>query len=321
MTRAVVWAVLLGAPVSLALGLATGSVDLPLASILAVLGGAPGDDAVREIVLGLRAPRALAAFACGALLAVAGALLQALLRNPLADPYLLGISGGASVGALGALLAGGSLVVQHGAALAGALLMALAVLAAALGPGGWNPHRVLLTGVALSSACGALVSLMLALAPAAQVPGLLFWLLGDLSDAGSPLLAWAVLALLLAMLSAQARSLDILALGEDAAKALGVNTPATRALAFIAAAVATMAAVLLGGAIGFVGLVVPHLLRLAGLYRHAALLPLSACLGGAMVTLADVFARSVAAPTELPAGAITALLGVPALIALLARSR
>src|SRR6266853_3612601 len=148
----------------------------------------------RAIVWGVRAPRALAAFACGGLLALAGALLQVLLRNPLADPTLLGVSGGASAGALAAMLLGSSAAGLNLAALAGASIAAGAVFAFSLGRSGWNPYRVLLTGVALASGFGALVGLMLSLAPTSQVQGMLFWLLGDLSPAGDPGAALIVLA-------------------------------------------------------------------------------------------------------------------------------
>jgi iron complex transport system permease protein len=313
-------AVLALVPVSLALGIMYGSVDLAPAQLGEALLGR-GDEIVREIVWGVRAPRALAGFACGALLALAGTLLQVLLRNPLADPAILGVSGGAAAGALAAMLLGAAAAGVNLAALAGAALAAGAVFTFSLGRSGWNPYRVLLTGVALASGFGALVSLMLAIAPSSQVQGMLFWLLGDLSPAGDPTAALVALAACSAIAFSQSAALDVLILGEDKARALGVAVTRLQAIAFGCATLATVAAVLLGGTIGFVGLVVPHLLRLSGVHRHAALLPLAACLGGSLVALADTLARTIAAPAELPVGVLTAMIGVPALLVLLARLR
>jgi len=307
-------------PASLVLAVAYGSVDLSFGQLADALAGR-GDEVVREIVWGVRAPRALAGFSCGALLALAGALLQVLLRNPLADPTILGVSGGAAAGALAAMLLGAAATVLNLAALAGASIAAGAVFAFSLSRSGWNPYRVLLTGVALASGFGALVGLMLALAPSAQIQGMLFWLLGDLSPSGDPTAALVVLAACAALAFSQSAALDVLILGEDKARSLGVAVTRLQSIAFGCATVATVAAVLLGGAIGFVGLVVPHLLRLVGVHRHAALLPLTACLGGSLLALADTLARTVAAPAELPVGVITALVGMPALLVLLARLR
>jgi len=313
-------AVLLAAPLALAAALWFGSVDVPAREWLATIAGS-GSETSREIVWGLRAPRALAAFAVGALLAVAGALLQVLLRNPLADPTILGVSGGAAVGAMvGLLLAWPQWGVQA-AALGGACAAGGALLALALRLTGWNIHRVLLTGVAIGAACGALVSLLLALAPPGRLHGMLFWLLGDLSGAEHPLAPWIAAAIVVAAAQVLAPRLDALALGTLKARSLGVPVGATQTVAFLAATVATVAAVLVAGSIGFVGLVVPHALRLAGLGDHRRLLPLSALAGGTLLTAADTLARSVVAPLEFPVGAITALVGVPVLLALLARSR
>jgi iron complex transport system permease protein len=307
-------------PASLALGIAFGSVDLGPGQLGHALLGR-GDEIAREIVWGVRLPRALAAFACGGLLALAGALLQVLLRNPLADPAILGVSGGAAAGALAAMLAGVAAVGVNLAALAGAAVAAGAVFSFSLGRSGWNPYRVLLTGVALASGFGALVGLMLAIAPASQVQGMLFWLLGDLSPAGDPTAALLGLAACAGLAFSQSAALDVLGLGEEKARSLGVAVTRLQAIAFACATLATVAAVLLGGAIGFVGLVVPHLLRLCGVHRHRALLPLSACLGGSLLALADTLARTVAAPAELPVGVLTAMIGVPVLLVLLARLR
>jgi len=305
---------------SIAAALAFGSVDLPAAEWLRVLGGG-GEETAREIVWGLRAPRAFAAFAVGALLALAGALLQVLLRNPLADPYILGVSGGAAVGALGAMLVGLSGAAVHGAAFGGACLAAAALFAFSVRFTGWNIHRVLLGGVGIAAGAGAMVSLILTLAPASQVHGMLFWLMGDLSGAEQPLAGWIVLAAALACSLALAPALDALVLGPLKARSLGVAVTRTQAIAFLVATAGTVASVMLAGSVGFVGLVVPHLLRLAGFSGHRALLPLAALAGGTLVVVADTLARTAAAPLEFPVGAITALVGVPMLLFLLTRSR
>ena len=317
---ALAWLVVLAVPASLSIALWQGSVDIPASRVLTALFGG-GSDIDREILWGLRAPRALSAFACGALLALAGTLLQALLRNPLADPYLLGISGGAAVGALTAMLLGAALALQHLFALAGAAFAAASVLAFSLRASGWNAYRVVLAGVALSAGFGAIVSLLLSLAPSAQVHGMLFWLMGDLSGATDPLPAWIVLGVTAVLAQFQAAPLDLLALGEDKARSLGVAVLTVQSVTFGCASLATMAAVLLGGSIGFIGLVTPHLLRLLGVHHHRLLLPLSALAGGSLLTIADALARSVRDPVGLPVGIVTALIGVPALLALLVRTR
>jgi iron complex transport system permease protein len=165
------------------------------------------------------------------------------------------------------------------------------------------------------------VSLLLALAPAAQVHGMLFWLLGDLSGATNPMPAWIVLVIVAIAAQFQAGPLDLLALGEDKARSLGVAVTGVQSVTFGCAALATMAAVLVGGSIGFVGLVIPHLLRLMGMHDHRTLLPMSVAAGGSFLALADALARSIPAAVELPVGVVTALVGVPVLLVLLARSR
>jgi iron complex transport system permease protein len=316
----IVAALVLAAPLALAAALYFGSVALPTDEWLRALAGR-GEAASREIVWQLRAPRAASAFACGALLALAGTLLQVLLRNPLADPSILGVSGGAAVGALTGMLLGLAPWAVHGLAFIGACTAAGVLLALALRLTGWNIHRVLLTGVAIGAACGAIVSLMLSLAPAMQVHGMLFWLLGDLSATTQPLPAWITLVVVLAGAFALARALDALTLGTLKARTLGVAVGATQTAAFFAAALATVVAVMSAGSIGFIGLVVPHALRLAGFSHHRALVPLAVVAGGTLLTAADTAARALAAPLEFPVGAVTALLGVPVLLVLLARSR
>lgn len=274
---------------------------------------------VHDVIWKLRAPRALAAFACGGLLAGAGVLLQVLLRNPLADPYILGVSSGASLGALLALSLGGGVVLMNAGALAGALFAIVVVFGLTFRRGDWNVYRLLLTGVVLASGFSALVSLILVTAPQAQVKGMLFWLMGDLTHADSPLAAWLVLAAVLVYGVVQAPELDLLGLGQRKARSLGVAVDRVEIAVFAAAALATVAAVVLGGAIGFVGLMVPHAIRLLGVSEHRALLPLAVLLGGSFLTVADTAARALWAPQQLPVGALTALIGVPAMLLLLGR--
>lgn len=297
--------------------LAAGSIPVAAGDILAALLGhdAPGADIIRE----LRLPRALAGFACGGLLALAGALMQVLLRNPLADPYILGISGGAGVGALFAIMVGLPTFGIDGLAFAGALGAMFLVFGLAHGDGSWTQTRLLLTGVIVAAGCGALISLMLAIAPEDRLRGMLFWLTGDLGQAASawpPMLALAV-ALVLAM--PFARELNLLARGLMQAQALGVAVHRLRYAVFLLASLATAASVTTAGSIGFIGLVVPHLVRLVTGNDQRLLLPASALAGGALLMLADTLARSLIAPQQLPVGVLTALIGVPVFLFLLSR--
>ncbi|MEO1767137.1 FecCD family ABC transporter permease [Thiobacter aerophilum] len=304
------------APVVALVGLFAGSVSLSPAQILAAL-LQPERDVAAHILWELRAPRVAAAFACGALLSVAGLLLQVLVRNPLAEPYVLGIAGGAALGALTAVFFGAAITGVQTAAFAGALVATAAVflLSGALT---WNPFRLLLTGVVLSAGFGAGVSLLLALAPAADGRGMLFWLMGDLGYATAPVGLWLILVALLGVTFLLARGLDVLAVGELQAQALGVAVRPLQVVLFLAASLATAVVVAQAGPVGFVGLIVPHALRLAGLSGHRWLLPAAALAGGSFLTLADLAARTVAAPQQLPVGVFTALIGVPVLLWLLA---
>lgn len=268
----------------------------------------------------LRMPRALAAFATGGLLALAGALMQVLLRNPLADPYILGVSGGAASAALLLMLIGEGSAAIAGGAFAGAMLSMLLVFGLAHSRGSWTPTRLLLTGVVVAAGWGALISFLLAVSPLGNLRGMLFWLMGDLSDAGAPWPALLVLGAGLLICLPLARSLNVLAHGELQASALGVAVGPLRWGIYILAAVLTASAVALAGSVGFIGLIVPHLLRLLIGSDHRVLLPGAALLGGALLTLADTLARSVLAPQQLPVGVITALIGVPVFLYLLNRT-
>ena len=298
-----------------ALALAVGSVRVPLTEVFATLLG----NGSNEVVRSLRLPRALSGFACGGLLALSGALLQVLLRNPLADPYVLGVSGGASVGALLAMLFGFAAAGINGLAFAGALTAMLVVFGLSRGDGSWTQTRLLLTGVIVAAGCGAVVALLLSIAPDQQLRGMLFWLMGDLSQTGQPELMLAALALLVLLSLPFARELNLLARGADVALTLGVPVARLRFGVYLVASLATAVAVTQAGSIGFVGLIVPHLVRLAVGNDQRLLLPASVLAGGTLLVLADTLARSVIAPQQLPVGVLTALIGVPAFLLLLAR--
>jgi iron complex transport system permease protein len=305
---------------SLGAGLTLGSFPTGLKDVVASVAGSEAS-VVHDIVWKLRAPRAFAAFACGGLLALAGTLLQVMLRNALADPYVLGVSSGASLGALLALTLGAGAAAMNMSAFAGAAAAIVVVFGLTYRTGDWNVYRLLLTGVVLSAGLSALISLTLVLAPDAQIKGMLFWLMGDLSQTTSPLPAWLVLVTLAACSVAVSLQLDLIALGEMKARSLGVAVFPLQFAVFAAAAIATVAAVVIGGAIGFIGLIAPHAVRLAGVTRHRTLLPLAVLLGGSLLTIADTAARTMWAPQQLPVGIITALIGVPAMLFLLARHR
>jgi iron complex transport system permease protein len=267
----------------------------------------------------VRLPRALAGFACGGLLALAGALMQVLLRNPLADPYVLGISGGAGVGALSAMLLGLAGLGIAGFSFVGALAAMLLVFGLAHGDGSWTQTRLLLTGVVVAAGCGAVVALILSVAPEQRIHGMLFWLMGDLSQAVEIVPVLVVLVLVLAVTLPFARELNLLARGAEQALALGVAVPTLRRLIYFVAALATAAAVTTAGSIGFIGLIVPHLVRLAIGNDQRLLLPAVVLAGGSLLVLADTLARTVVAPIQLPVGVLTALIGVPAFLYLLGR--
>ena len=304
---------------SIALALMVGSISIPISDVVSTLLGADNNSMSGEIVRSLRLPRALAGFACGGLLALAGALLQVLLRNPLADPYILGISGGAGVGAVLAILLGFGVAGSNVASFVGALLAMLMVFGLAHGDGSWTQTRLLLTGVIVASGCGATVTLMQSMAPDNKLRGMVFWLMGDLSQAGDPRLVLGVLVAVLLVSLPFARELNILTRGTDRAQTLGVHVDGLRRGVYLVASLATAAAVTQAGSIGFVGLIVPHLVRLAVGNDQRLLLPASVLAGGSLLVIADTLARTVIAPQQLPVGVLTALIGVPVFLFLLAR--
>lgn len=308
----------LAALAAFAWSLTAGALPVGLNDLLGALGGGDGSMEA-DIIRSLRLPRAVAAFACGGLLALAGALMQVLLRNPLADPYVLGISGGAAVGALGAILAGATAGWIDGGAFIGALGATLLVFGLAHGDGSWTQTRLLLTGVIVAAGCGAAVALMLSLAPEGRVKGMLFWLMGDASGATRPWPALGLLVVGLASVLPFARELNLLSRGEITARALGVRVTRLRGLVYGLGSLLTAVAVTTVGSVGFVGLIVPHLVRLAIGNDQRLLLPAATLAGGVLLCAADTAARTVVAPIQLPVGVLTALIGVPVFLFLLTR--
>jgi len=308
------------AGVVMLLALASGSADISFTETLAALAGG-GNQESQDLVLGVRLPRALTAFAVGGLLAIAGVLMQVLLRNPLAEPYILGSSGGAAVAALATIILGfGSLVVDL-AAFGGAMGATLLVFSIAHGTGSWAPARLLLTGVVLAAGFSAITTLLLALSPGENLRGMLFWLMGDLSFAFEPGRVLAALGVLVVAGTLAARHLNVLSRGEMQAAIVGMPVTRFRYLVFAAASLATALSVTTVGVIGFIGLVVPHLLRLVAGSDHRIVVPASALAGGSLLLIADTLARTIMAPRQLPVGALTAAIGVPLFLILMSRSR
>jgi iron complex transport system permease protein len=274
-----------------------------------------------ELVWRLRLPRAAAAWTVGALLSLSGCLMQVLLRNPLADPYILGVSGGASFAALLGMTLGVTAAMLPALAWAGALVSILVVFGLARGEGPWSGTRLLLTGVVTASGWAALISLLLTLGPDGSLRGMLFWLIGDLSYASLPAWAVAILVIIFLLCMGMARSLNVLAMGETTARLLGEPTRKLLWVVYLLASVLTATAVSIAGNIGFVGLIVPHLMRLLVGSDHRVLFPAAAMFGGLFLVLSDTLARTALAPRQLPVGVVTALLGVPLFLLLLNRAR
>jgi iron complex transport system permease protein len=317
--RAVVVLALLAAVAcaSILFSCAFGSVSLSVSDLFHalpdVMRGQPST--LAATLLELRLGRALSAFVTGATLALAGVMMQALLRNPLADPYVLGVSGGASVGALAAMLFFNAAWLVDAAAFGGAIAVAFLLFALAhrdlRGGAESGTSTLLLTGVIVASGCGALVTLMLSIAPDNRLRGMVFWLIGDLSATQLRALPWIVGALALIFALRSARAINVAALQAEVAATLGIHVGRLRRGLFLCAALLTASAVSSAGSIGFVGLIVPHACRFAWGPDHRLLLPAATLAGGSFLVLADTLARSVIAPQQLPVGVITALIGVP----------
>lgn len=304
------------------LAIALGTVALPLHDVLQALQG-QGDPTTVAIVQQLRAPRVVLAALVGAGLAMSGGALQGTMRNALAEPYLLGVSGGAAVGAVLAMAFGLSApLVVTACAFAGAAAATLLVtLLARVVGGGTDTRLLLMAGVVIGAFANAAILVALADAPPEKLRGALWWMMGSAADAtwGAVARLGAAVLLLGGLLVIWARDLDVLSLGEESAASLGVDVSRTALRLFLVASWLAAATVAAAGLVGFVGLVIPNLARAMGARRHRSMLLVGALFGGALLVAADLTARMARAPAELPLGAVTALVGVPFFIARLRR--
>jgi len=300
--------------------IATGAVRIPVGDVIRAIAG-EGDESVIAIVRSLRLPRVALAALIGAGLGMSGGALQGTLRNGLAEPYLLGVSGGAAVGAVAAFSAGAgdagwiALAAFSGAAVA--VMLALLVARAAGRGGRGDPRTLLMAGVVIGAFANAVIMVALANAPPNTLRGALWWMMGSAGDATWPTVSVLAVSILLggAALVYLARDIDVLSLGEESAAALGVDVDRSARAIYLLSALLAAATVAAAGLVGFVGLIVPHLVRAAGLRRNRPLLLGSALVGATLVVAADLAARTLRPPAELPLGAVTAILGVPFFLA------
>ena len=290
--------------------LLSGSAQISINHIMAHF-ASPETGLTSQILDQIRIPRTLAAFSVGSLLAMSGVAMQVLLRNPLADPYILGVSGGAAVGALSAILLGASSFLLVSLAFAGALGSTLIVFGISNPFNNQSMTRLLLTGVVVSAGWGAVINLILTTSTSNTVQSMLFWLMGDLSQSTVSLGHFILIALGLVGGIGIAKSLNVLSRGDLVAVSLGVNVNLLRIFLYFSASIFTAVAVTIGGSVGFVGLVTPHVLRMLGARDHRVLIPASVMLGGSIVLIADTLARTILAPQQLPVGIFTAIIGVP----------
>lgn len=310
------------AVVGLVGAIVVGPAGYPAGEVLRALTGR-GDPVTVAIVRDLRVPRALLAFLVGGSLAVTGAALQALVRNPLADPYLLGLSGGAGLGAVGAIALhlGGPWALPASAFLGALVAVALVYRLALVTGSVLDPRVLLLGGVVVGAFAASLMAAIMVVSPAAELRNALLWLLGGFESASwRTVTIFGAYALLpLTAIYFASRPLDLLTLGEEPAQYLGADVERVKRMVYVASSLLTAAAVAVAGIIGFVGLVVPHAIRLLGGHLHRRLLPAAFLLGGALLAVADALARTVLAPVELPVGVVTAVVGVPVFVVLVRR--
>jgi iron complex transport system permease protein len=321
------WIAMSGALIALAiLAIGTGAIDIPAGEVIAAARG-DGDPATISIVRNLRMPRVFLGMLVGAGLGMSGGALQGTLRNGLAEPYLLGVSGGAAVGAVLALAfdaAGNGIIAL--AAFAGAsaaVLLALIVARAGGITTRGDPRALLMAGVVIGAFANAVIMIALANAPPNTIRGALWWMMGSVADGSWSSILWlaAYVGIGGGALVYWGREVDILALGDEAAAGLGVNVETATRRMYLLAALLAAATVAAAGLVGFVGLIVPHIARALGIRHHRPLLIASALIGGTLVIAADLVARTVRPPGELPLGAVTAVLGVPFFLAQLRRAR
>jgi iron complex transport system permease protein len=299
-------------------GLLVGAVPVRPAALVDLLRGAPGGGVEATILAELRLPRVLLALLVGAALAAAGTAYQALFRNPLAEPFVIGASSGAALGAATLLAAGGLAALLPAAAFLGTVgAVALVYALGGLGPRA-SAVSLILAGAAVATLLNAGVSLVMILDDE-SLQAIFGWLLGGLAGSGWSEVSWAAPMLIagIAWIALLARPLDALTLGDETARSLGLSLVAGRLAVVAAASLATAAAVAVAGIVGFVGLVAPHAARLLFGARHGVLVPASCLLGGLLVVVADLAARTVAVPREVPVGILTALVGGPFFLYLL----
>lgn len=299
------------------LSLAKGSTGTPVHQLVYQLLFAPHSE-LASIVWQLRLPRTITAFTTGSLLALAGALMQLLLQNPLADPYALGISGGSALFTLLLMLAGISGTGLFFGAWAGSLLV-IACIVALSKYHQWQTHTLLLSGIAIACGFSAGISFILLIAPDSHLHSMLFWLSGDLNDAQFPWPSLFILSIGLIIIWLLAPGFNLLSRGDKEASALGLPCRRYRIALYLLSSLFTATAVSVAGCIGFIGLVVPHITRMLLGYQHRITLPACALLGGSLLMLADTVARTLIAPQQLPVGIMTAFIGVPVFIWLLSR--
>jgi len=296
---------------SIILSLSKGSVSVPLNQLLFSNYGE-----FNHFLLDLRITRTLTAFITGALLAMAGTLMQLLLQNPLADPYILGISSGASVITLLLMLLGVSESFLIGGAWLGSLSSMLLILLLTR-QHGWQSQRLILAGIALACGLSACISCILVMTPASHLPNMLFWLSGDLNAVEFPWLGLIILIGGLIVCYLLAPGLNILARGDKEAHVLGLQVKRYKCMLYLLSSLLTATAVTMAGCIGFIGLLIPHITRMLNGYDHRWNVPLAVLCGGTLLTIADTCARLLFAPQQLPVGILIAFLGVPGFIWLL----
>ena len=308
------------------ISLGSGVIHIGVREVVDALAGT-GDPTTVSIIRQLRLPRILLGIAVGAGLGMSGGALQGTLRNGLAEPYLLGVSGGAAVGAVVAfaLAASSEFVVSLAAFIGatGAVLLALLVARAAGSAGRGDPRTLLMAGVVIGAFANAVIMIALANAPPNTIRGALWWMMGSVADATWSALPWIGFLVVVggAALIYWAREIDLLALGDEAAAAMGVDVEASTRRVYILAALLAAATVAAAGLIGFVGLIVPHIVRAGGIRHHRPLIVAAAIIGATLVIAADLTARIARPPGELPLGAVTAVLGVPFFLAQLRKAR
>jgi iron complex transport system permease protein len=306
------------------LALSFGSEHIPLRDVASALAGNPSiSDEFRTIVVDLRLPRVLLAVAVGAGLSVAGLVLQALLRNPLAEPYILGISSGGTVGAIlvMSLGAGAGILTAPLASFAGSATVMLLVYSVSLRRGRLDPPTLLLSGVMIGAFFNAAVLLMVAVMNQ-ELRSAFLWLMGNLSAAsyGAVMVSGPVVIVATLVFAWDAKSFNLIATGEESATQLGVNVPILKRTSYLLASCITGVVVSVSGVVGFVGLIIPHMCRMVFGPDHRLLVPASFLTGGIFLVLADLVARTVLAPTEIPVGAVTAAIGAPVFVYLLRKS-